>query len=488
MIFNLSAKEISKKFKNKEISAFEIATAFIERAKKEPFGALLSILEKRALQRAKKLDERLSNGETLGVLAAVPVIIKDNIMLEDEICTCASKFLENYKASFSATCVHDMEKEDAIIFAKANMDEFAMGSTTANSAFKRCDNPWNQEYTPGGSSGGSASAVAARLSPLSLGSDTGGSVRQPAAFCGIYGLKPTYGRISRYGLVAFASSLDQVGPFATNIEDLALLTSVIAKPCDKDSTSIQTPPEDYETFLNKGVKGLKIGIPSSFLDVVSLEIKQAFENFIKVLTECGAECIEIKLPHNKYSVPVYYILAPAEASTNLARFDGIRYTKRSKDAHTLSQVYEFSRSEGFGAEVIQRILLGTYVLSSGFQDAYYKKAQKVRAKICEDYDHAFKKCDVIAFPTTPEPPFKHGTITDPIAMYNQDIFTISANMAGLPSLSIPAGFTKSFLPIGIQIQAKQMDDGLLMTVAKAHEDKTSYHKMLPSSVGGKTYE
>ncbi len=484
MIFHLSAKELTKKFKNKEISALEITKAFIARAKEESFGALLSVLEKRALEKAKQLDEKLANGEFLGALAAVPVIIKDNIMLEDELCTCGSKFLENYKASFSATVVHDMEKEDAIIFAKANMDEFAMGSSTANSAFKRCDNPWNKEYTPGGSSGGSASAVAARLAPLSLGSDTGGSVRQPAAFCGIYGFKPTYGRVSRYGLVAFASSLDNIGPFATNVEDLALISSIIAKPCTKDSTSILTPGEDYSRDLNKGIKGLKIGIPASFLEVVTEEIKEAFDNFIGILKECGAECIEIELPHNKYSVPVYYIIAPAEASTNLARFDGVRYTKRSKDAKTISQVYEFSRNEGFGPEVTQRILLGTYVLSSGFQDAYYKKAQKVRSKICEDYDNAFEKCDVIVFPTTPEPPFKHGAITDPIAMYNQDIFTISANMAGLPSLSVPAGFTKLKLPIGIQIQGKQMDDGLVMRVAKAHEEKTLFHTKIPPLVAG----
>lgn len=479
---HLSATELIKKFKNKEITAVEITKSFIDRVKQDPHGSILSILEKRALESAKKLDEKLENGETVGALSAVPIIVKDNIMLKDEICTCGSKFLENYRSSFTATAVHELEKEDAIIIAKANMDEFAMGSSTGNSAFKRCDNPWNRDYTPGGSSGGSAAAVAARLAPLSLGSDTGGSVRQPAAFCGIYGFKPTYGRISRYGLVAFASSLDQIGPFATNIDDLALLNTVIAKPCEKDSTSIQTPNEDYTAKLDGNIKGMKIGIPSQMLEGLHPDIKTCYDQFLDTLKSCGAEIVSIDLPHNKYSVPVYYILAPAEASTNLARFDGIRYTKRSEDAKTLTEVYEFSRTEGFGPEVIQRILLGTYVLSAGYQDAYYRKAQKVRAKICEDYEKAFKQCDIIVFPTTPAPAFKHGSIKDPITMYKQDIFTISANMAGLPALSTPAGFTKDKLPVGIQIQGKQMDDLLVMNVAKAFERNSDHYKQVPLAV------
>ncbi len=483
-MFSLSAIELSQKFKNKELSAIEITRAFLERAKTEPYGALLSVLEDRALKKAAALDERQRNGKSLGLLAAVPVIVKDNIHIKGEITTCASKFLEHYVAPFSATAILELEKEDAIIIAKANMDEFAMGSSTATSAYKRCDNPWNQEFTPGGSSGGAAAAVAGLLAPISLGSDTGGSVRQPAAFCGIYGFKPTYGRISRHGLVAFASSLDQIGPFARNINDLALLSNILTSPCENDSTSIQTLAEDYLTSLDGDIKHLKIGVPTDLLEGVHPEIIAAFEAFLTTLRACGAETVDISLPHNKYSVPVYYILAPAEASTNLARFDGIRYTSRSKQAKTLSEVYELSRTEGFGPEVVQRILLGTYVLSAGFQDAYYRKAQKVRYKIVQDYENAFEHCDVIAFPTTPVPAFKHGSITDAITMYKQDIFTISANMAGLPSLSVPAGLTKESLPIGIQIQAPQMRDGLVMNVAKAFEMRTDFHSLKPPSLKG----
>lgn len=482
-MFNLSATDIVKKFKAKELSAVEITGAFLDRAEKENLGSLLSVLRARAMKRAKALDEKFLSGKPVGALAAVPVIIKDNIMMDGEICTCGSRFLENYTATYDATVIKDLENEDAIIIAKSNMDEFAMGSSTATSAFKRCDNPWNTDYTPGGSSGGSCAAVAAGLAPISLGTDTGGSVRQPAAFCGIYGFKPTYGRVSRYGLVAFASSLDQIGPFARNIDDLALINEVIAKPCLKDSTSIQTPAEKTSKTLSGSIKGLKIGSPTDMLEGLHPDILSSYNAFIKTCKELGAEIVNISLPHNKYSVPVYYILAPAEASTNLARFDGIRYTKRSSNAKSLAEVYELSRSEGFGNEVVQRILLGTYVLSAGFQDAYYRKAQKVRAKICQDYDSAFKACDVIAFPTTPFPAFKHGSITDPVAMYKQDIFTISANMAGLPALSIPSGFTKEGLPIGIQVQGAQMEDGKVLNVAKAFESKTNYHTMRPSEKG-----
>ncbi len=482
-MFNLSATDIVKKFKAKESSAVEITTAFLDRAEKENLGSLLSVLRARAMEKAKALDAKLLRGESVGILAAVPVIIKDNIMIDGEICTCGSKFLENYTATYDATVIKDLEKEDAIIIAKSNMDEFAMGSSTATSAFKRCDNPWDENYTPGGSSGGSSAAVAGGLAPLSLGSDTGGSVRQPAAFCGIYGFKPTYGRVSRYGLVAFASSLDQIGPFARNIDDLALINEVIAKPCLKDSTSIQTPAEKYSKTLSGDIKGLKIGSPIDMLDGLHPDILSTYNDFIKTCKDLGAEIVNVSLPHNKYSVPVYYILAPAEASTNLARFDGIRYTKRSSNAKSLAEAYELSRSEGFGNEVVQRILLGTYVLSAGFQDAYYRKAQKVRAKICEDYDIAFKACDVIAFPTTPFPAFKHGSITDPVAMYKQDVFTISANMAGLPALSIPSGFTKEGLPIGIQVQGAQMEDAKVLNVAKAFESMTNYYTMRPSGKG-----
>lgn len=479
MIYTLSGTELKKKFLNKELTAEEITKAFLKRAKAENLGALLAIFEDKALKKAKELDARLAKGESLGLLAAIPIIIKDNIMIEGERTTCGSKFLENYTASFTATVVKELEKEDAVIIGKANMDEFAMGSSNEKSAFKPCQNPWKKNYCPGGSSGGSAAAVAARLAPMSLGSDTGGSVRQPAAFCGLYGMKPTYGRVSRYGLVAFASSLDQIGPFAHTVEDLALLSSVINRPCKKDSTSIKKPAENYHENLDGNISGLKIGIPTDMLDGVGQEVLDSFNQFVETLKSQGAETKEVALPNNKYSVPVYYILAPAEASTNLARFDGVRYGKRSPEAQNLSEVYQKSRTEGFGDEVMQRILLGTYVLSAGFQDAYYRKAQKVRRKIYEDYEKAFTDCDVIVFPTTAAPSFELGSITDPLTMYKQDIFTISANMAGIPSLSVPTGFSKDGLPIGIQIQAKQMEDGLVMNVAKAFENQNDAYKQIP---------
>ena len=478
-MFHLSATELTKKFRNNQLSAVEIISTFLERCKKESLGALLSILEGRALAQAKRLDEKREKGEALGALAAIPIIVKDNLMMEGEITTCASRFLEDYRATFTASAIKEIEQEDGIIIAKANMDEFAMGSSTETSAYKSCTNPWKENFSPGGSSGGSAAAVAARLAPIALGSDTGGSVRQPGAFCGIYGFKPTYGRVSRYGLVAFASSLDQIGPFTTNVEDLALISSVIGAPCSKDSTSIQTPREEYAKTLDGDIAGLKIGVPEEMLQGLDKEIQKNFEEFLATLEKKGAKKVSISLPHNKYSVPIYYILAPAEASTNLARFDGIRYTGRSKHATTLEQVYELSRTEGFGKEVVNRILLGSYVLSAGFQDAYYRKAQKVRRKIYEDYESAFTKCDVIAFPTTPSPSFELGSITDPLTMYLQDVFTISANMAGIPALSVPSGFTSNGLPIGMQLQAKQMDDALVMKVAKAFEDETVHAAKLP---------
>ena len=357
-MYTLSAIELRDKFKSKELSAVEITQGFIKRAKAEKLGALLSVLEDRALEKARLLDKRLAAGEKVGLLAAVPVIVKDNIMIEGETCTCGSKFLENYKSTYSASVVNELESEDAIIIAKSNMDEFAMGSSNETSAYKNCSNPWKDNFSPGGSSGGSAAAVAARLAPISLGSDTGGSVRQPAAFCGLYGMKPTYGRVSRYGLVAFASSLDQIGAFCHNIDDLSLVSSILGRPCVKDSTSIHAPAENYHEGLDSSIKGLKVGIPTHLLDGVHPDILKNFHEFIETLKSCGAETTEISLPHNKYSVPIYYILAPAEASTNLARFDGVRYGKRSDNAKTLLELYEQSRSEGFGNEVIQRILLG----------------------------------------------------------------------------------------------------------------------------------
>lgn len=479
-MLDLSGVQLREKFINKELTCEAITKAFIERAKNEQYGSLLSVLEKRAIEKAKQVDAKLKNGKTVGKLAAIPIIVKDNIMMKGEICTCGSVFLEEYTASFDATVVQEIDKEDGIIIAKSNMDEFAMGSSTSKSAFKLGVNPWKENYTPGGSSGGSAIAASV-LAPITLGSDTGGSVRQPASFCGVYGLKPTYGRVSRNGLIAFASSLDQIGPFARNIKDLALIQSVIAAPCKKDSTSIQEKQENYFSALDGDIKGKKIGVPFHMLDGLNPEVQKSLDTFLETVKKLGAEIIDISLPNNKYSVPVYYIIAPAEASTNLARFDGIRYTKRSKEAKTLTDTYCLSRSEGFGEEVKRRILLGTYVLSAGFKDAYYKKAQKVRNKICDDYKEAFKKCDAICFPTCPDVAFEHGSITDPLTMYKQDIFTISANMTGVPAISVPAGITENGLPIGMQIQAPQMKDQVVFNIAKAFEDKHNFHKLRPTT-------
>ncbi len=477
-MYKKSATELNELFKSGAISAEEITSYFITRSKSlDPkIQSLLSINEEKAFAKAKELDQKLKNKEPLGKLAGVPIIIKDNIHVKGEKTTCASQFLKNYKAPFDATVTALIEKEDGIIIGKSNMDEFAMGSSNENSSFKKTYNPWDLETTPGGSSGGSAAAVAAMLAPLSLGSDTGGSIRQPAAFCNLYGFKPSYGRISRYGLVAFGSSLDQIGPFARSIEDIALIMEVLAKHCPNDSTSVNLPTEPYGDELSRSISGKKIGVPFSLLDNIDVEIKDSFLNALEVYKSLGCEIVNINLDLIKYSIPVYYILATAEASTNLARFDGIRYGQRSKDAKTLEEVYELSRGEGFGPEVKQRILLGTYVLSAGYQDAYYRKAQKVRALIVKDYKKAFESCDVIAIPTTPTTAFKLGSIVDPLKMYMQDIFTISANLAGVPALNMPIQPAPSKMPIGMQLQGPILKDARVLRFASHFSKATNYHK------------
>jgi aspartyl-tRNA(Asn)/glutamyl-tRNA(Gln) amidotransferase subunit A len=467
---NLTAIEIRDKFLKGEISAVAITENFLNRITKydKEIGSFLAVYNERALKKAKELDEKLKNGEKLGKLAAIPIAIKDNIHVKGEITTCASKFLTNYKAPFNSTAVQLLEAEDAIIIGKTNLDEFAMGSSTENSALQMTRNPWNLNCVPGGSSGGSAAAVAARFCPIALGSDTGGSVRQPAAFCGVVGFKPTYGRISRNGLVAYGSSLDQIGPIAANTEDIALVMEVLGQHCDKDSTSLPIPPDTYANRHN-GIAGIKIGVPRQFLNNLAEEPKKVFNDALETLKNLGAVIVDIDLNILKYSIATYYIVATAEASTNLARFDGIRYGHRSSKATTLNEVYDFSKEEGYGKEVKKRILLGTYVLSAGYQNAFYKKAQKVRTLIIDCYKKAFAACDIIATPVSPFAAFEIGSIKDPIQMYLEDIYTIPVNLAGLPAISIPDGFSKDGKPMGLQLIGPQKGDMQVIQTALAFE-------------------
>jgi len=480
----LSAIEIRDKFLKGELSAIQIVEAFLDRIEKYDgqIGAFLCVLRERAFAKAKALDEKRSSGAKLGKLAAIPIAIKDNIHVQGEISTCASKFLTNYRAPFNATVTRLIEEEDAIIIGKTNMDEFAMGSSTENSGLQKTANPWNLKCTPGGSSGGSAAAVAARLCPLALGSDTGGSVRLPASFCGIIGFKPTYGRVSRYGLVAYGSSLDQIGPLATTTADAALMMEVIGRHCECDSTSYLAPEEPYLTHLEGNIQGMRIGVPWQYLEQLAAEPKEIFNRSIETLKKLGAKIVDIDLSILKYSLAVYYILATAEASTNLARFDGIRYGQRSKRAKTLDEVYDFSKEEGFGSEVKRRILLGTYVLSAGYQDAYYKKAQKVRSLIIERYKETFKHCDLVATPVSPFTAFEIGAIKDPLQMYLEDIYTIAINLAGLPAISVPEGFAKDGKPLGLQLIGPQKQDARVLHAAHAFETATGYHTAIPQLV------
>ncbi len=398
--------------------------------------------------------------------------------IKGEITTCGSKFLSNYKAPFDATATHLLEEEDAILIGKTNLDEFAMGSSTGNSAYFPTNNPWDLNCVPGGSSGGSSAAVAARLALIATGSDTGGSIRQPASFCGIVGYKPTYGRVSRYGLVAFGSSLDQIGAMTTTVADLALTMEVMGHNCPHDATSLDLPPESY--LLQKDLKETTFGIPWHFLEDLKPEIRANFMDSIEVMKSLGAKIVDIDLDVLKYSIAVYYILATAEASTNLARFDGIRYGIRAKEAKTLEEIYEYSRENGFGREVKKRIILGTFVLSAGHQDAYYKKAQKVRTLMIDAFEKAFATCDAVLMPTAPSGAFEHNSIHDSIEMYLQDIFTIPANLAGLPAISVPSGYDSRQMPLGLQIIGPQMCDVPVVQYAYAYEQATQ-HLRIPKN-------
>lgn len=484
MVHHLSAVEIRNKVQKGELSAASVVKHFLNRidTRNEELGAFLSVFHERALRKAQELDAKKKEGKTLGKLAGVPIGIKDNIHVKGEITSCSSKFLTHFKAPFDATVVRLLEQEDAILIGKTNMDEFAMGSSTENSALQKTRNPWDLKCAPGGSSGGSAAAVSARLCPIALGSDTGGSIRQPASFCGVVGFKPTYGRVSRFGLVAFGSSLDQIGPLTNYSEDAGLVMEIIGRHCDRDSTSLQMPHEDYLETLRTKIPPMKIGVPWNFLEGLSPEAKNIFEDSLTVYKQLGAQIVDVDLQTLKYSIAVYYILATAEASTNLARFDGIRYGHRSPRAKTLEEVYDFSKEEGFGHEVKRRILLGTYVLSAGYQDAYYKKAQKVRTLMIQQYKKAFEACNFVAMPVSPFPAFEIGSIKDPLQMYLADIYTISVNLAGLPAISIPNGFSHDGKPMGLQLIGPQKSDRSVIQAAHAFESATSFHKALPDRV------
>lgn len=429
-------------------------------------NAFLSVFEEDVRERARLIDQKVKEGKP-GPLAGMVVAVKDNICVMDFPATCASKILENFVAPYDASVIERLRNADAIIIGKTNLDEFAMGSSTENSGFGRVKLPSDESRVPGGSSGGSAVAVAAGMCTTSLGSDTGGSIRQPASFTGIAGLKPTYGRVSRYGLVAFASSFDQIGPFGRSVRDCATVLEVIAGYDDRDSTSARIPVPDYSVSMTKEVKGVRVGIPREFFDEsLNPEIRSALEKKIDLLREQGAELVSVSLPHTEYTIATYYILATAEASSNLARYDGVRYGYRARNAKDIHETYTLSRSAGFGSEVKRRIMLGTYVLSTGYYDAYYKKGQKVRRLIKEDYDKAFERVDVLISPTTPSTAFKAGEKSeDPLQMYLSDIYTTSANLAGVPAISIPCGVDRQNLPIGLQVTGKQFDESTILRVA-----------------------
>jgi len=440
-------------------------------------NAFISVFNERSLAQACAVDRKLADG-TAGPLAGMVVSIKDLIAVEGERVTCASKILEQFVSVYSATVASRLIAADAILIGKTNMDEFAMGSSTENSAFGRVRLPQDGARVPGGSSGGSAVAVRAGMSTTSLGSDTGGSIRQPASCCSIVGLKPTYGRVSRYGMIAFASSLDQAGPLTKDVTDCAIMLNTMGGYDPQDSTSSDAPVPDYTKTLTKDIKGLKIGIPKEyFIKGLDSEIEKAVRGAIEILKKQGATVVDVSLPHTDYAIAVYYLVATAEASSNLARFDGVKFGHRAKDGKNLMDMYCKTRDEGFGPEVKRRIMLGTYSLSAGYYEAYYKKASQVRTLIKRDFEDAFKKCDVIVTPTSPTPAFKIGEKTaDPLTMYLSDIFTISCNLAGIPGLSLPCGFTKDNLPIGLQILGKPLDEETVLKTAYAYEQSTEWHK------------
>ncbi|MFC0273191.1 Asp-tRNA(Asn)/Glu-tRNA(Gln) amidotransferase subunit GatA [Metabacillus herbersteinensis] len=481
-LFDHKLSEIKELLHKKEITVTDLVDTSYKRIAEVDgqVGAFLTLNEDKARTYAKELDEAVGTRDQFGLLFGMPIGIKDNIVTKNLRTTCASKILDNFDPIYDATVVTRLKEAETVTIGKLNMDEFAMGSSTENSSYKATKNPWNLETVPGGSSGGSAAAVAAGEVPFSLGSDTGGSIRQPAAFCGVVGLKPTYGRVSRFGLVAFASSLDQIGPLTRNVEDNAYLLQSISGHDEMDSTSANVEVPDFLSSLTGDVKGLKIAVPKEYLgEGVSEEVKQSVLDALKVLEGMGATWEEVSLPHSKYALATYYLLSSSEASANLSRFDGVRYGHRTDNAKNLIDLYKQTRSEGFGDEVKRRIMLGTFALSSGYYDAYYIKAQKVRTLIKQDFEQVFEKFDVIIGPTTPTPAFRIGENTkDPLTMYANDILTIPMNLAGVPAISVPCGLSNG-LPLGLQIIGKHFDESTIYRVAHAFEQATDHHKAKP---------
>jgi aspartyl-tRNA(Asn)/glutamyl-tRNA(Gln) amidotransferase subunit A len=481
-LFELTASELSGKLIAKEVSAREVTEAFLRRITEveDSVKAFVTITAEQALKQADAVDEARAVGAPLSPVAGIPLALKDNLCTNGVETTCSSKILRGFKPPYNATVVERLEAAGSVFSGKVNLDEFAMGSSTENSGFFTTHNPWNLNAVPGGSSGGSTAAVAAGESAWALGSDTGGSIRQPAAFCGVVGLKPTYGRVSRYGLIAFASSLDQIGPITRDVRDAALLLSAISGYDPRDSTSVNRDVPDYAAGLTGNIAGKRIGVPREyFAQGVEGTVSDAVRVAIDKLTELGAIAEEISLPHSEYALPTYYILAPAEASSNLARYDGVRFGHRTLRATNYVDLFEKTREEGFGAEVKQRIMIGTYALSAGYYDAFYLKAQQVRTLIKRDFDTAFEKYDAIVSPTAPTVAFPIGErSSDPLAMKLSDVLTIPANMAGIPAISLPCGFSNG-LPIGLQIMAPAFCEETLLQIAYAYEQSTDWHRQRP---------
>ena len=483
-MLNLSLKQLSQNLNDKTFSSRELTEFFLSRIKKynKQLNAFITIDESSSLSMAKMADDKISKGEHKP-LTGIPIAQKDIFCAEGWRTTCGSKMLENFIAPYNATVIQNFNDIDVVNLGKTNMDEFAMGSSNETSYFGSVKNPWNLDCVPGGSSGGSASAVAARLAPAATGTDTGGSIRQPASLCGFTGLKPTYGLVSRYGMIAFASSLDQAGPMAPSAEDCAMLLNSMASHDHKDSTSIDHKKEDYTTNLNHPIQGLKIGIPKEFFgDGLNASVQKIIEEALDKYKKLGAELVDISLPNSDLAIPVYYVIAPAEASSNLSRYDGVRYGYRTKEYDDLMDMYFKTRQEGFGEEVKRRILIGTYVLSAGYYDAYYLKAQKIRRLISNDFKQAFKKCDVIMGPSAPSVAFgSEEKKEDPLAMYLQDIYTISTNLAGLPAMSIPAGLSSN-LPVGLQLIGNYFEEGRLLNIAHQFQLSSDWHLKIPEGI------
>ena len=479
-ITELTVHELKEKLNKKELTVTEITKAYIDRIneKEKDVQAFVTTLTDEALEKAKTIEEDKKTGKIQNELAGIPIGIKDNMCTKGVKTTCSSKMLENFVSPYDATVVEKVNNENLINLGKLNMDEFAMGASTEYSYFKKTKNPWNLNKVPGGSSGGSAAAVAANMVPWALGSDTGGSIRQPSSFCGVVGLKPTYGLVSRYGLVAFASSLDQIGPITKDVEDAAILLNIIAGHDEKDTTSIKTEKKDYTKCLKNDVKGLKIGIPKEYFgEGINAEVKKELEKSIKKYEELGAVVEEFSLDIAEYALATYYIIACAEASSNLGRFDGIRYGYRTKNYSNLKDIYRNSRSEGFGAEVKRRIILGTYVLSSGYYDAYYKKAQQVRTLVKKEFAKAFEKYDIILTPTSPTVAFDlNARSSNPLEMYLADICTVSVNIAGLPGISIPCGVDSEGMPIGMQLIGNYFEEEKILNAAYTFEKAINFRE------------